>query len=351
MRPEFIFTPVTNTTKERDDYFTKMALCLESVREGTIMADGSNLQEELNEEEKSELLGYVIDSLEFEMKPAVKHYSFLDYHQAEDMGSLLKIKLIETIHTYNNPNYLKDKSKRYSISTFVSKKASSAMRDYLSDERNLPVNAIRNLRTISKIISQISAEEQIIPSAVTPEQVMKELEDKSISYKMVVLLMEIYHGAPSIDEMEDSDERLKDTRNCFEKCFHSEMDDKTKKILDDFFDKFSHLELFLAMKGCGVFGEAMRRMEVEEMMHSDYFIELAKNDVQGKKYVTEDYNKVKNVLVEAEERNFKKFSYNKVAKVKHKMLELGKGVLIEDLEGNLETYFLNLWQERTNAKD
>mgnify|MGYP004504642315 CR=1 FL=1 len=58
------------------------------------------------------------------------------------------------------------------------------MRDLLVQERDLSVNAIRNLRLVTNAIIEIAEETEVTADDVTPEMVAEKLADKSISLRL-----------------------------------------------------------------------------------------------------------------------------------------------------------------------
>ena len=60
-------------------------------------------------------------------------------------------------------------------------KLHEAMRDMLVDERNLPLNVIRNLKLVNDAVVKIAKEEEIELDAVSALMVYEELSEKSIS--------------------------------------------------------------------------------------------------------------------------------------------------------------------------
>lgn len=355
MRTEFRFTE--GASKEL--FLTNAAKWTDSLRNGTILEDGRCLETELTEDEKVELENYIMAVLEPEieiMVKAKKRKANLDYDKAEDLKVILMMKVYEDFYKFNNVEYLTDKEKQYTISTFLEHKTHEAMRELMIEERNLPVNAIRNLKVISDVIYVIASENEVSVDDVSPLMVFDRLEDKSISYKMVLTLMDIYHGTVSIDDMEDADDRLQDNATDVVDKLNLEMDKQTKDALDRIFYSFSKLELYILMKEYGFWGEETRKMTAKELSYKDYFVALAREDQDGEKNI-----KFGNVHIKRPGRNSgtfdevfvesvfyvkEKFYSNKVAKIKKKIAELATKVEMKDLEGCLEEYCMELWNER-----
>ncbi|MDD3138861.1 MAG: hypothetical protein PHX08_07815 [Lachnospiraceae bacterium] len=356
MRAEFLFN---KETQKKETYFTEAALWVDSMRNGTILSDGRCLVSELSEDEKQEFMNYLMGLLMPEIDTVTrfkKNRTSLNYHKTEELKAILTMKVYEDFHKFNNVNYLKNKQKRYTISTFVDHKAREAMRELLIQERNLHVNAIRNLRIIINTVVAIAEEQEICPDAVTPEMVYDRLNEKSISYKMVLSLMEIYHGVPSIDEMEDSDERLQDNTMNVEVRVNLDMDKKTNDILDSVFYDFSKMELFIFMKEFGFLGNKARSMTAKELSYKDYFVAMAREDKDGGKNIEFGNVQIKRpgrnsgceeeIFVESVYYVKEKFYSNKVAKIKKKLAGLNGKLSVLDVQGCLEEYCIRLWKEK-----
>lgn len=225
-----------------------------TIRHGTVLEDGRCLQDELSQVEQRELAENIMENLMPEIKMVAKFKkkrTGLDEYKAEELEAILVMKVFENFHKFNNVNHLNDKGKRYTISTFIENKAKEAMRDMIIQERNLPVNVIRNLRLINDVVLAVAEEQELDYDEVTAEMVYEKLDGKSISYKMVIALMEVYHGTISIDEMDNPDENLQKNISNYEKENHTELDKDTKKMLDQVFGDFSKLELYILMKRHG----------------------------------------------------------------------------------------------------
>lgn len=356
MRVEFLFN---TEVQSKEVYLTQAATWIDSIRNGKLISDGRCLKEELSGIEKSDLESYIMEMLmpEIEMiAKAKKRKANLDYDKAEDFKAILIMKTYEDFYKFNNSSYLNDKEKQYTISTFLEHKSHEAMRDMMIEERNLPANAIRNLGIINDAIIEISKNEEIGFDAVSPLMVYEKLSGKSISYKMVITLMDIYHGVISIDEMEDSDGRLQDNTMEMESKIAQGVDDYTKKVLDDFFADFSKLEFYIFMKEFGFLGEKVRSMTVKELSYQDYFVTLAKEDKDGEKNIEFGNVHIKRpgrnsgtedeVFVESIYYVKEKFYSNKVAKIKKKLATLAGKIALNDVAGCMEEYCIRLWKER-----
>lgn len=356
MRVEFL----KKESEKKEEYFTKAATWMDSMRNGTSLEDGRCIQAELSEEEQQELAENIMENLIPEIKTVAKFKKKrigLDEYKAEELEAILEMKVFENFHKFNNVNYLSDKEKRYTISAFIENKAKEAMRDMMIQERNLPVNVIRNLRLINDVVLTVAEEEELNIDEVIAEMVYKKLDGKSISYKMVIALMEVYHGTISIDEMDNLDENLQSNLSNYEKKDNTELDKDTKKILDQVFGDFSKLELYILMKKFGFLGDKARKMTAKELSYQDYFVGMAREDKDGKKNI-----KFGNVKIERPGRNKnlneevfvesvyyvkEKFYSNKVAKIKKRLAALKDVISMEDVVGCLEAYFIDLWKKNS----
>lgn len=279
----------------------------------------------------------------------------LDSYKTEELNAILMMKVYEDFYKFNNPRFLTDKSKKYAIQTFIDHKAHEAMRDLLVQERDLPINAIRNLRLVTNAIVEIAEETEVAVDDVTPEMVAEKLADKSISMKMITSLMEIYHGNVSIEDMTDSDFRLQDNTMDLENKIVCELDESTTVVLDSVIGKFSKLELFIMMKEFGFFGEKTKSMTAKELSYKDYFVAMAREDKDGDKNIEFGSVHIKHpgrntrcedeILVEEVFFVKEKFYSNKVAKIKKKLAELAGKISISEVEGCLEGYCWKKWRE------
>ena len=356
MRAEFLFN---KEVQNKEEYFTKAATWVNSMRKGTVLEDDVCLSSDLSEAEKQELLEYIMEQLMPEIKTMAKFKkkrTSLEYYKAEELEAILSMKVYEDFHKFNNAEYLADKQKRFTISTFVEHKAREAMREMLIQERGLPVNVIRNLKLINDTVLVIAEEQEISHDNVTAEMVFEKLEGKSISYKMVISLMEVNYGTLSINEMEDSDDRLQDNTMDMDLKHCEEMDEETKEALDCVFDDFSKMELYILMKEFGFFGEKVRSMTAKELSYKDYFVAMAKEDKDGEKNIKFGELHIKRpgrnsgteeeIFVESVYYVKEKFYSNKVAKIKKKLAVLSGKTSMNDVAGLMEAYCIHFWKEK-----
>lgn len=231
MRTEFKFPEGTN----RNEYLTKAAKWINSIEHKVDLEDGRNLSEELEAYEQEELRNYVYGMILKDVKTESRSKSKkvgLNYEQEKDYESVLQELIVMEFYKYNNPAYMTNPNKRYVISTFISQIAPRAMRIFLSEDRNLPVNVIRNLRILDKTINTIVKEKNISADDVTPEMIAEALNDVSISVKMIVDLMRLSHGSISLDVMlEENDEHLAEYSK-EDKYHFNGLDLNTKKKLN-----------------------------------------------------------------------------------------------------------------------
>lgn len=354
MRTEYLFE-----TGKKEVFFTKAAAWIDSMRNGTSLADGRCLMRDLSELEQQELMEYIMEQLLPEIKLVArfkKKRTYLDDYKAEELEAILTMKVFEEFHKFNNKKYLANKQKQYTISAFIEHKAREAMRDMLIQERGLPVNVIRNLKLINDIVQAIAEEEEIRNDEVTAEMVYERLSEKSISYKMVISLMDIYHGNLSIDEMENIEDSVQNNMVNVEQKIDAEIDIETRNKLDQVFRDFSKMEFYILMKEFGFLGDKIRKMTAKELSYQDYFVSMAREDKDGDKNI--DFGNVqikrpgrnsgcdKELFVESVYYVKEKFYSNKVAKIKRRLTTLKDTISISDIEGCLEEYCINIWNER-----
>ena len=235
-------------------------------------------------------------------------------------------------------------------------KAREAMRDMLIQERGLPVNVIRNLKLINDIVQAVVEEEEVSHDEVTAEMVFERLSEKSISYKMVIALMDIYHGNLSIDEMENIEDSIQNNMVNVEQRIDTEIDIETKNKLDQVFMDFSKMELYILMKEFGFLGDKIRKMTAKELSYQDYFVSMAREDKDGDKNIEFGNVQIKRpgrnsgcdeeLFVESVYYVKEKFYSNKVAKIKKKLAWLKDKVSMVEIEGCLEAYCMRMWKKK-----
>lgn len=355
MRAEFLFK---KEVQGKDEYFTMAATWMDSIRNGVKLEDGSCLKEVLTVAEQQELMEYIMEQLMPEIKTVVrfkKRRTSLDEYKAEELESILSMMVYEDFHKYNKAEHLADQQKRYTISAYLEHKARESMREMLIQERSLPVNVIRNLKYVNVAILSIAEEQEISCDEVTAEMVYEKMSDKSISYKMVLSLMELYHGNISIEEMENPDERLQNNMDNPENKISNEINENTKKVLDQVFMDFSKMELYIVMKEFGFLGEQIRSMTAKEISYKDYFVSMTREDRDGEKNIVFGNVHVKHpgrntaadeIFVESVYYVKEKFYSSKVAKIKKKLVGLAQKISMAEVEGCLEAYCMELWKEK-----
>ncbi len=356
MRQTFIFN---ENEQSRNQYFTQAATWMNSMRNGVPLSSGEVLQNSLEEAEKRELENYIMELLMPEIEVEVKAKRVgccFDHDKTEDFRVILATKVFEDFYKFNNVDYITNKSKRYTITTFIDRKAREAMRELMIEERGLPVNAIKNLRVISDAINDIMDEKQILEEMVSADMICEKLSHMSISKNMIITLMELYHGMPSIDAMDNFESRIKDTSDDFVDQILKEMSDDTKAAFDEVFLTFSKLELFIFMKEFGYFGEKIRKMTAKELSYQDYFIDMTKLDRDGEKNIAfgdiriqrpgRNSNESNEILVESVHYVKERFYNNKFAKVKKKFATLEGKVPVDEIRAELKDYCLDLWERK-----
>lgn len=353
-----IETLLTTQDKDGKAYYTELARVVESIRLGTKLSNGRCLKEELTADEKKDIENYVMEKLLSIIKPVARRKAALmqlDYSK-EEYIDLVTIETYEQFHKFNSEERVEKQGKTYEVATYIGILAQNVIKKFIAAEREIPVNAVRNLDAVSDAVIAISMENGISMNMVTVEQVAEKLKDKSISNKMISDLLGLMSGNIPIDDIPDTDVRLQDNTMNVEDKIVVDMDSSVKKKLDHVFEKFSDLELFILMKEYGFFGEDVRKLTAKELSYKDFFVELARADRSGGKNI--EYGNVKiqrpgrsggiveEVLVESVYYVKEKFYSNKVAKIKKQLFALSHEMHVDDLRGNLEKYCMFLWTER-----
>lgn len=360
MRVEELFT-VEGTGKEA---FTEMARVVESIRVGTALPNGKCLRDELSDAEKKQVETYVMKKLIPEIREASKAKSRkleLSYEQEKLFNQLLLEQVYEEFHKYNKAQHLSQKDKTYEVSTFIDIQSKAAFRDYLIEERGLPVNTIQNMSVVSTAVAEIALEKEIRPKEVTSDMVYEAVgKEKQISKDMIDILLGLLKGSVSIEEIPNFESTYSNNTTEIEDEIEFEMDEITKAKMDAVFATFSDLELFILMKEFGFFGKEMGSMTVREMSYQDYFLDMVRKEKLGSKNIefgnvkvtrpgrnsgAEEVLLVENVFYVKE-----RYYNNKVAKIKKKLSSLAKSVEKDDLLGCLDGYCRKLWAERGYMK-
>ncbi|MGO5072063.1 hypothetical protein [Roseburia faecis] len=356
MRVEDLFV-VKSTGK---DAFTEMARVAESIRLGTRLSNGRCLKEELSVEEKDAAETYIMKKLIPEIREASKAKSRkleLSYEQEKLFNQLLLEHVYVEFHKYNKAQHLSQKDKTYEVSTFIDIQAKAAFRDYLIEERGLPVNTIQNMSLVSTAVAEIAMDKEIRPKEVTSDMVYEAVgKEKQISKEMIDILLGLLKGSVSIEEIPNFESTYSDGAADIEDEIELEMDPVTKAKMDALFVTFSDVELFILMKEFKFLGNQIGSMTAREMSYQDYFVEMVRNEKLGAKNI--EFGSVKvirpgrnrgaeeELLIEEVYYVKERYYNNKVAKIKKKLLSLAKVVEKDDLIGCLDSYCRNLWKER-----
>lgn len=356
MRVEDLFV-VKSTGK---DAFTEMARVAESIRLGTRLSNGRCLKEELSVEEKDAAETYIMKKLIPEIREASKAKSRkleLSCEQEKLFNQLLLEHVYVEFHKYNKAQHLSQKDKTYEVSTFIDIQAKAAFRDYLIEERGLPVNTIQNMSLVSTAVAEIAMDKEIRPKEVTSDMVYEAVgKEKQISKEMIDILLGLLKGSVSIEEIPNFESTYSDGAADIEDEIELEMDPVTKAKMDAVFATFSDLELFILMKEFGFFGKEIGSMTAREMSYQDYFVDMARKEKLGAKNIefgtvkvtrpgrnsgAEEVLLVENVFYVKE-----RYYNNKVAKIRKKLASLATTVEKDDLLGFLDGYCWKLWKER-----
>jgi len=356
MRTENLF--VTNGTGK--EAFTEMARVLESIRMGTKLPDGRCLMDELSESEKSEVETFIMKKLMPEIREASRAKSRkleLNYDKESTFHSILVEWVYREFHKFNKAAYLSDKEKVYELSSFIDMQAKAAFRDFLIEDRGLPVNTIQNMSLVSAAVADIVMGRDISPKDVTSEMVYEFMgKEKQISKEMIDIIFGLLTGNVSIEQIQDFDKMFADETSDFVDDIKLDMDPYTKAKLDAVFATFSDLELFILMKEFGFLGGKIGSMTAKEISYQDYFVNMVRSEKLGLKHI--EYGSVRVVrpgrnsgakeelLVENVYFVEDRYYNNKMLKIRKKLAALSKKVDKDDVAGCLEDYCINLWYAR-----
>lgn len=359
MKIQSLLTTAQN--KNSKAYFTELARILESIRLGTLFR-GRCLKKELSEDEKKDIEAEIIEILMPIVKVIARKKAFaaqMDYHKTEEYVDLVVIETYEQFHKFNRTVRVEKTGKTFEIGTYIGILSQNVMKEFIADERELPVNAVRNLDVINDTVIAIAMEQEQSIDSVTADQVAEKLSDKSISLSMISDLLGILHGNISLDDIPDTDIRLQDNTKDIEANIKEDLEPKVKAALDAMFVKFSDLELFILMKEMGFFGEDFRKLTAKELSYRDFFVGLAEKDKDGPKNIEfgsvhvkrpgRKYGQDEEIFVESVRYVKEKFYSNKVAKIMKRIAKLSEVMEVKDVKGNLELYCRDLWNARNNG--
>lgn len=358
MRVQDVLKVTGNTKKD----FTFLARVLDSIKNGSVMDDGSCLMFDFNEEEKKLVINFIFSKLEPKIRSMSKSISRrYEYprDKEENFYQNLCITVFEEFPKYNKPEYMKAKDKSFEISTFIEQQSKAAYRNFLVEEMGLPVNVVQNMSIVNNAVLELAKEYEVPMNKVPRELVYAKLEHKMLSHRMIDTLIGMQRGNVSLDALDDADKKYLDENAFVETRIKSEINPDTKAALDSVFARFSDLELFILLKEMGFFGKSMMSITAKEISYKEWFVDLAKRDKNGLKNVVHGRVEVHRpgrnsglvdvIIVEEAEYVKERFYNNKVAKIRKKLLTLSQMINtdeIDDLECCIKEYCLNLWNER-----
>lgn len=149
---------------------------------------------------------------------------------------------------------------------------------------------------------------------------------RSVSKKLVMELLDLERGTVSIAEMDENGEQIGDGKAGIVTCFDNEMDYDTRKILDETFEQFSNLDIYILMKEFGLFGEEIRKQEMCDFVITTEFQKLLAEDMT----IRSKSDPIKT-------------AYNKKIKIKKVLASLAGKISMAELEGTLEAYVEEKW--------
>ena len=312
--------------ESRKAYFTRAAKAVKSIRQGSDY-QGRNLKKELTKEEQAEVTNYVFLQLMPEIKRASAMQSqnmHFNRHAREEFDSILQLMTFEEFPKFNDPAFMRAGSGMCDIEAFIGNIRPRAMRVYLCESRGLPVNMVRNMRYIDLAIDAIIQEEALDYEDVKPEMIHQRLNDKSISLKMIVRLMNVMKGNLSLELMTEESEWSQGYEEAEDKLdIEANISEHVKQILAEVFSKLSKTDMCLLMKKTGLLGEDLQKMQIKDFVETDLFKRIFEAD---------ETVRAKNNPVKA--------AYNRRDKVDRVLASLGAKLQMDEVKGHLAAYAL-----------
>lgn len=232
--------------------------------------------------------------------------------------------VINEFHKFNN--YDTDSEKEFTLECFIKSRVNGCIRDAIAEDKGLGINRSRILHNIMKAKAKIAAEKGITEDEVRVEDIHNRLKG-SVSKKLVMELLELERGTVSIAEMDENGEQIGDGKSGIVTCFDNEMDFDTRKILDETFEQFSNLDIYILMKEFGLFGEEIRKQEMCDFVITTEFQKLLAEDMT----IRSKSDPIKT-------------AYNKKIKIKKVLASLAGKINMAELEGTLEAYVEEKWK-------
>ena len=354
MRVEEVLS-IKGTDKQE---FTKLARIPESIRNGVVVDDGSNLKEEWSDEDKKiaeeHILLELIPVINEISKEKSRKYMF-NYDREENYHQTLMIMVFEEFPKYNKLDPENGKTKTFDIEAFVEVMAKASFRRLMMEERGLSKKTVIKMSQVNNAMVEIFLEEECSYGDDIREKLYERLKDSGMSGQMIDTLYLLLRGTVSIDSIPDFEDLMESEGSDVESNAKFDIDAHTKAKLDAVFVTFSDAELFILMKEFDLLGDNIGSMTVKEVSYQDYFIKLVRQEKLGVKNI-----EFGNVLVQNPGRNTRaeellvenvyyvkeRYYNNKVAKIKRKLSSLADILEEGDLKGCLEEYCVNIWFAR-----
>ena len=360
MRTEELFV-VEGTGK---DAFSEMARVVESITKGTPLPDGRNLKESLSEEDKQMARNYVMGKLQPIIEKTVRAVGAkmeLSYDDEEEFRQILSITVFNQLPLFNRDEYVEKTDETYEIASFIKKWIPSVLREIEAFNKHMPVNAIRNQKKIENTIFEISVSNRISEDKVSAEMIYEALDDDTIMLETIAALLRVRRGIKYLDE--DADDKtastLEDEKQNVERSVLQKITPEKKAALDAILAGLSDMELFLLLRKMEMLGDNLKGLTVKQLSYQDFFVELARNDKNGKKHIA-----FGNVEIVRPGRNTKSeeaitiedvyyveedFIKNVMPRIQNKLLGLASVFSSsEEIVGVFELYCLHVWNKRMN---
>jgi hypothetical protein len=316
MRKELYFDAAVETLK---DYLTRIAPLLDSENK------------ELSDEEKQKLSEYAAEQWTPDFFNTVRmecRANHFDQETSEIFLERSQIYVVESIYKFNNPKYREDATKVLSFQTFVKNCIKRAVRESCAEKAGVSYKFYRREKAVEDAAVKASMNLHIPVDMVTA-QMLKPYLSIEISKKTINAYLSHLRGTESVDIMLDMGADIQDTGMDVEaEAMKDEaLDPETIKILDELTSKLSKLDVFLLLYDLGAFDDYIKGLTAAELSKTKIFEQLLQQD--------------KNVRSEDGTRIIS----NKRKKNKEALIEIGKKVPLDDLEGRALEYFLKKYKD------
>jgi hypothetical protein len=187
MQREFLFN---ETVETRDAYLSRMSVILDSILNGVVLENGTNLKEDLFEEEKYQIRKMINEVALPEIKNAAKAERAKGYlcGLEDDFEQELMSEIFDKLYRFNNPRFRGKSSCNYTLGTFINNYVDHAKREVYRTRKgdNLYAEKMRRQMTTTrrKAALKFGKEE----GDVTPEEIfllMPELYSKPLSINVI----------------------------------------------------------------------------------------------------------------------------------------------------------------------